>query len=97
MILIMLEVVHFYLSDVSARHSIVDILLSRRIAADHSLVLYVFLAGVCHEVGDSEHFSLRRAMAALPQQVLSHDLLVELRGFSMLGGPVAVSLSNRLL
>ena len=93
----MLEVVHFYLSDVSACHSIVDILLSRRIAADHSLVLYVFLAGVGHEVGDSEHLSLRRAVTALPQQVLSHDLLVELCGFSMLSCPVAVRLSNSLL
>ena len=93
----MLEVVHFYLSDVSACHSIVDILLSRRIAADHSLVLYVFLAGVGNEVGDSEHLSLRRAVTALPQQVLSHDLLVKLCGFSMLSGPVAVRLSNSLL
>ena len=92
----MLEVVHFYLSDVSARHSIVDILLSRRIAADHSLVLYVFLAGVCHEVGDSEHLCLRRAMTALPQQVLSHDLLVKLGSFCVLSGPIAVRLSNCL-
>ena len=93
----MLEVVHFYLSDVSACHSIVDILLSRRIAADHSLVLYVLLAGVGHEVGDSEHLSLRRAVTALPQQVLSHDLLVKLCGFGMLSCPVAVRLSNSLL
>ena len=92
----MLEVVHFYLSDVGACHSIIDILLSRWIAADHSLVLYVLLAGIGHEVGDSEHLSLRWAVTALSQQVLSHDLLVELGCLSMLSGPVAVRLSNGL-
>ena len=59
-------------------------------------MLYVLLAGIGHEVGDSEHLSLRRAVTALPQQVLSHDLLVELGCLSMLSGPVAVRLSNGL-
>lgn len=95
----MLEVVHFYLSDVSACHSIIDILLSllgARVAADHSLVLYVLLAGVRHQVGDSEHLGLRWAVPALPQQVLCHDLLVELVSLGLLRGPVAIRLSNRL-
>ena len=95
----MLEVVHFYLSDVGACHSIIDILLSllsSRITAYHSLVLYVFLARVCHKVGDPEHLGLGWPMAALPQQVLSHDLLVKLGSFCVLSGPIAVRLSNCL-
>ena len=95
----MLKVVHFYLSDIGACDSIIDVLLSllsRRVTADHSLVLYVFLAGVSHEVGDSEHLGLRRAVTALPQQVLCHDLLVELVCFSVLRGPIAIRLSNSL-
>ena len=92
----MLEVVHFYLSDVSARDSILLSLMSSRVAADHSLVLYVFLARIGDQVGDSEHFGLHRAVPALPQQVLRHDLLVELGCFSVLRGPIAIRLSNSL-
>ena len=96
----MLKVVHFYLSDVGACHSIIDILLSLlspRITTNHSLVLYIFLARVCHKVGYPEHLSLGRPVATLPQQVLSHNLLVKLCGFSVFCGPVAVGLSDGLL
>ena len=93
----MLEVVHFYLSDVSARDSILLSLISSRVAADHSLVLYVFLARIGDQVGDPEHLGLRRAVPALPQQVLRHDLLVKLGDFSVLCGPIAVRLCDCLL
>ena len=92
----MLEVVHFYLSDVGARDSILLSLLSGRVAADHSLVLYVFLARIGDQVGDPEHLCLRRAVPALPQQVLCHDLLVELGSFGVLSGPVAIRLCYSL-
>ena len=61
-------------------------------------MLHILLAGVGDEVGHPEHLSLiGRAVAALPQQVLRHDLLVKLGAFSVLRGPSAVRLCDCLL